>query len=146
MRLIVILLCLFHHLCSGHSSCSDEVCHCTPHEFPTTVSCISQSLLIIPNDLPPSTTKLTLNDNEIHSIDNILVHYSQLTHLSLRNNRITNIQSGSFRNSGRLVFLDLSSNRLNSLSRMQLHGLTQLTELSVANNLIERLQPKLFLR
>ena len=128
----------------NRKSCSSSQCFCSPPLFPDSVSCTGHDLLVIPNDLPPMITKLGLQDNQIHSVDNILGHYPKLTHLSLAGNRVSQIQGGSFRNSAQLSFLDLSRNRLSRITAKDLEGLTALTELGLADNLIEKLEAAAF--
>ncbi len=101
--------------------------------------CTGASFHIIPNDLPPTLTKLDLSDNDIHAVDNTLRHYSRLTHLSLADNSVREVQQRSFASSSRLRFLTLRSNRLAVLDRDCLLGLDALVELVLADNLLESL-------
>jgi Leucine-rich repeat (LRR) protein len=118
------------------ASCNAE-CKCEPIQFPDSATCSDDSLKVIPHGLPPTITKLVLDRNDIRSVDNILRHYVRLTHLSLRSNRVTQLQPGCFSQSHNLAFVDLSFNQLSEITAQSLQGLTNLISLNLAQNMLE---------
>ncbi|XP_041064982.1 transforming growth factor beta activator LRRC33-like [Carcharodon carcharias] len=136
------------------------------------MSCQGRRLHHVPMDLPIRTEELLLNRNEIKAINNkSLSTYRHLHTLNLSGNQLELIESGAFTHNRNLQDLNLQNNRidlyylethlalrtLSALSRLDLSGnrlseavassivqnLTTLEYLSLAKNLIMRLEPSM---
>ncbi|KAK1794620.1 hypothetical protein P4O66_001341 [Electrophorus voltai] len=102
--------------CFGTTSsveCPDK-CGCTT----TTVECVSQNLISIPQPLTLNITTLLLNGNNIFSLseESFPVRLEQLTNLYLSGNRIEQVDPGVFNNLPSLHLLDLSNNKILNFS------------------------------
>lgn len=139
-----------------------SVCHCDGDHNATTISCAHKNLTRIPAELSINEWPDLNQNNEsdagiriwnftrILSLDlsfNIVViveeqdfiNQQQLQVLSLKNNRITEIEWGSFRPLTSLLTLDLFGNNLTSLDNYTLFGLTSLKTLNLSGNQIAEL-------
>ncbi|KAM6216489.1 chondroadherin-like protein [Rhynchocyon petersi] len=67
-----------------------------------------------------------------------------LTHLDLKRCQVEQVAEGAFRGLGRLLLLNLASNRLRSLPQEALDGLGSLQRLELEGNLLEDLRPGTF--
>lgn len=67
-----------------------------------------------------------------------------LTHLDLRHCQVELVAEGAFRGLGRLLLLNLASNRLSSLPQEALDGLGSLQRLELEGNVLEELRPGTF--
>ena len=78
----------------------------------------------------------------------MLSMYSQLEDLSIRNNQIRDLEPnprGIFRDLNKLIFLDLSNNRISQLvNRATFIGLSDLRELSLKDNQITEISGDVF--
>ncbi len=70
--------------------------------------------------------------------------FQRLTHLTLSNNRIRDIQPGSFVASSQLHFLGMASNSLSGLGIQSLRGLDNIKEINLSGNLLESFPRQLF--
>uniref|UniRef100_A0A8B9L209 Trophoblast glycoprotein b n=1 Tax=Astyanax mexicanus TaxID=7994 RepID=A0A8B9L209_ASTMX len=100
-------------LCISSLDCPDR-CICTS----TTVKCLYQNLISIPQPLPPNTTALFLNGNNITHLteDSFPAPLEFLTDLYLSGNQIEQVDPGVFDNLPSLHSLDLSNNRMLNFS------------------------------
>uniref|UniRef100_A0A3B1JVY6 Trophoblast glycoprotein n=1 Tax=Astyanax mexicanus TaxID=7994 RepID=A0A3B1JVY6_ASTMX len=100
-------------LCISSLDCPDK-CICTS----TTVKCLYQNLISIPQPLPPNTTALFLNGNNITHLteDSFPAPLEFLTDLYLSGNQIEQVDPGVFDNLPSLHSLDLSNNRMLNFS------------------------------
>ncbi|NXF11185.1 NRROS regulator, partial [Smithornis capensis] len=139
----------------------------------STVDCTGRWLSSIPGNLHGDTEELLLNDNTIQALGNAsLLPYPQLCHLSLSRNQLKVIEPGAFLSSQGLQELSLADNllftnysltaaalsALRALRTLDLAGnrltedmvsvlvwsLSSLESLSVARNVIMRLDPSIF--
>ncbi|NXA06058.1 NRROS regulator, partial [Sapayoa aenigma] len=139
----------------------------------STVDCTGRWLSSIPGNLHGNTEELFLDDNTIQALGNAsLLPYPQLCHLSLTRNRLEVIEPGTFLSSQGLQELSLADNllftnysltaaalsALQALRTLDLAGnrltedmvsvlvwnLSSLESLSVARNVIMRLDPSIF--
>ncbi|XP_061385192.1 protein slit isoform X2 [Danaus plexippus] len=111
----------------------------------TVVRCARARLTSLPPRIPPYTTELYLESNEITSISSEQVrHLTQLTRLDLSNNRIAVLSNNTFEGLSKLSTLIVSYNRLRCVQRDALKGLTQLRVLSLHGNNISTLADGVF--
>ena len=83
-----------------------------------------------------------LSDNEIKSVDNILLN-AKLKILNLENNLIENLDDNIFQSANNLTKINLSNNKLNILPK-SLDKLTNLKDLMVNYNFIKSINENLF--
>ena len=105
--------------------------------------CRNCNLARIPASIPPETTHLYLQGNQISSISrSTLVPLTQLTMLDVSRNKLIHMELGSF--SGlKIAHLVLSNNQLNSVPHIE-PLINSLTSLDLRNNLITTIQPYTF--
>ncbi|KAK3862677.1 hypothetical protein Pcinc_031488 [Petrolisthes cinctipes] len=116
--------------CSGSVYCPPE-CQCQG----TAVRCSRAHLTQIPRGIPPDTTELYLDVNEIKTIDpERLKHLKTLKKLDLSNNQITILSNKTFSELTQLSTLVVSYNKLGCLERDALVGLSSLRVLSLHGN------------
>ncbi|ODM93995.1 Insulin-like growth factor-binding protein complex acid labile subunit [Orchesella cincta] len=127
-------------VCPNGCSCDDENLH---------VNCVDANLDIVPITLNPSIQRLILKSNRIRSVDNGLKFYHELNFVDLSHNHLVRIQSGSFISQGKLVELHLNANKISQLSNKTFGGpqspMSSLAVLNLQNNLIDTLEPGVFL-
>ncbi|XP_052046732.1 chondroadherin-like protein [Apodemus sylvaticus] len=129
------------------------------------VNCENKNLTVLPADLPADTGSLHLGRNQLGRFSTAsLVHFTLLTHLYLDKCELTSLQTNakllkletldlshnnlqSLPSLGQalpaLTTLDVSFNKLGSLSPGALEGLSQLHELYLQNNDLKSLPPGL---
>lgn len=129
------------------------------------VNCENKNLTVLPADLPADTGTLHLGRNQLDPFSTAsLVHFTHLTHLYLDKCELTSLQTNakllkletldlshnnlqSLPSLGQalpsLTTLDISFNKLGSLSPAALEGLSQLHELYLQNNDLKSLPPGL---
>ncbi|XP_076063489.1 protein slit-like [Oratosquilla oratoria] len=116
--------------CEGAVYCPPE-CQCKK----TVVRCSRGKLTYIPKGIPPDTTELYLDVNEIKHIDNDrLKHLKKLNRLDLSNNMITILPNKTFAGLDDLSTLIVSYNKLGCVQRDALAGLHALRILSLHGN------------
>lgn len=116
--------------CLGDNYCPPE-CSCTG----TIVRCSHAKLTKIPKGIPPETSELYLDVNEITSIDNHrLQHLKSLTRLDLSNNQVSVLPPFVFANLTRLATLIVSYNKLQCVQENAFGGLKNLRILSLHGN------------
>ncbi|XP_061572467.1 trophoblast glycoprotein-like [Cololabis saira] len=105
-----VLLGLF--LCASYQ-CLDCPFGCECFAVTCTVKCVSQALLVVPQNLPGYARTLIITGNNIHQIGpDSFKELENVTNIILSNNRITELASHSFSALANLRFLDLSGNQL----------------------------------
>ncbi|XP_069363754.1 protein slit isoform X2 [Maniola hyperantus] len=141
------------HLEVADFKCTSEDKGCLPQDYcpvgctcaGTVVRCARAKLNALPSRIPPYTTELYLESNEITSISaEQLRHLSQLTRLDLSNNKISVLSNNTFEALTKLSTLIVSYNRLRCVQRDALKGLTQLRVLSLHGNNISMLADGVF--
>ncbi|KAI9562208.1 hypothetical protein GHT06_013173 [Daphnia sinensis] len=116
--------------CLGEDYCPPK-CTCTG----TIVRCSRAKLREIPKNIPPETTELYLDVNEIQSIQpERLSHLRSLTRLDLSNNMVSVLSNNTFVNLTKLSSLIVSYNKLQCVQRNAFSGLLSLRILSLHGN------------
>ncbi|XP_063990691.1 protein slit isoform X1 [Diachasmimorpha longicaudata] len=116
--------------CLGDDYCPPR-CHCAG----SVVSCSRSHLTEIPRGIPPETTELYLDVNDIKTIQpERLSHLRMLTRLDLSNNQIGMLANDTFRNLTKLSHLIISYNKLQCVQRNALSGLKSLRIISLHGN------------
>ncbi|XP_062864239.1 slit homolog 2 protein [Trichomycterus rosablanca] len=119
--------------CFADLVCPDK-CRCEG----TTVDCSGQKLAKIPENIPQYTAELRLNNNEFAVLEATGV-FKKLPHLrkiNFSNNKISDIEEGTFEGANGVNELILTSNRLESVHYSMLKGLSGLRTLMLRSNKI----------
>uniref|UniRef100_A0A8C1EVK8 Slit homolog 1 protein n=1 Tax=Cyprinus carpio carpio TaxID=630221 RepID=A0A8C1EVK8_CYPCA len=119
--------------CFADLACPEK-CRCEG----TTVDCSGQKLTKIPDHIPQYTAELRLNNNEFTVLEatGIFKKLPQLRKINLSNNKITDIEEGTFEGASGVNELILTSNRLESVHYSMLKGLSGLRTLMLRSNKI----------
>ncbi|KAJ8920493.1 hypothetical protein NQ315_005362, partial [Exocentrus adspersus] len=118
--------------CLGENYCP-PMCSCTG----TVVRCSRANLKEVPRGIPPETSELYLDFNNIDRIQaDRLSHLKSLTRLDLSNNQIGMLSNNTFVNLSKLSTLIISYNKLQCVQRESLQGLKSLRILSLHGNQI----------
>ncbi|XP_061882292.1 slit homolog 2 protein isoform X4 [Entelurus aequoreus] len=119
--------------CFADLACPEK-CRCEG----TTVDCSNQKLSKIPDHVPQYTAELRLNNNEFTVLEatGIFKKLPQLRKINLSNNRITDIEEGTFEGASGVNELILTSNRLENVHHRMLKGLGGLRTLMLRSNRI----------
>ncbi|XP_032672289.1 protein slit isoform X1 [Odontomachus brunneus] len=116
--------------CLGDDYCPPR-CNCAG----SVVRCSRSQLTEIPRGIPPETTELYLDVNDIKTIQpERLNHLRILTRLDLSNNQIGMLSNDTFRNLTKLSHLIISYNKLQCVQRNALAGLKNLRIISLHGN------------
>ncbi|KAI3352420.1 hypothetical protein L3Q82_005380 [Scortum barcoo] len=120
--------------CFADLACPEK-CRC---EGTTVVDCSNQKLTKIPDHIPQYTAELRLNNNEFAVLEatGIFKKLPQLRKINLSNNRITDIEEGTFEGASGVNELILTSNRLENVHHRMLKGLSGLRTLMLRSNRI----------
>ncbi|KAK7929454.1 hypothetical protein WMY93_005849 [Mugilogobius chulae] len=119
--------------CFADLACPEK-CRCEG----TTVDCSNQKLTKIPDHIPQYTAELRLNNNEFSVLEatGIFKKLPHLRKINLSNNRITDIEEGTFEGATGVNELILTSNRLENIHHRMLKGLGGLRTLMLRSNRI----------
>ncbi|KAA0722348.1 Slit -like protein 2 protein [Triplophysa tibetana] len=119
--------------CFADLACPEK-CRCEG----TTVDCSGQKLTKIPDHIPQYTAELRLNNNEFTVLEatGIFKKLPQLRKINLSNNKITDIEEGTFEGASGVNELILTSNRLETVHYTMLKGLSGLRTLMLRSNKI----------
>uniref|UniRef100_A0A8C2BQE1 Slit homolog 1 protein n=1 Tax=Cyprinus carpio TaxID=7962 RepID=A0A8C2BQE1_CYPCA len=119
--------------CFADLACPEK-CRCEG----TTVDCSGQKLTKIPDHIPQYTAELRLNNNEFTVLEatGIFKKLPQLRKINFSNNKITDIEEGTFEGASGVNELILTSNRLESVHYSMLKGLGGLRTLMLRSNKI----------
>uniref|UniRef100_A0A8C4QPU1 Slit homolog 2 (Drosophila) n=1 Tax=Eptatretus burgeri TaxID=7764 RepID=A0A8C4QPU1_EPTBU len=115
--------------CAPVVRCPSE-CTC----IDTVVRCSNRNLLFLPKGIPHDVTELYLDGNQLPMVPKDLVNSKNLKLIDLSNNRISTISNFSFANMSQLSTLILSFNRLQCLPVEAFSGLKSLRVLSLHGN------------
>nr|CAD7400216.1 unnamed protein product [Timema cristinae] len=116
--------------CLGDSYCPPK-CVCTG----TVVRCSRVRLKEVPKGIPPETSELYLDVNEIQMIHaERISHLKSLTRLDLSNNQISILSNFTFVNLTKLSTLIISYNKLQCIERDALAGLKSLRIMALGAN------------
>uniref|UniRef100_A0A673MWE1 Slit homolog 1 protein n=1 Tax=Sinocyclocheilus rhinocerous TaxID=307959 RepID=A0A673MWE1_9TELE len=119
--------------CFADLACPEK-CRCEG----TTVDCSGHKLTKIPDHIPQYTAEIRLNNNEFTVLEatGIFKKLPQLRKINLSNNKITDIEEGTFEGASGVNELILTSNRLESVHYGMLKGLSGLRTLMLRSNKI----------
>ncbi|XP_041958708.1 slit homolog 2 protein isoform X2 [Alosa sapidissima] len=119
--------------CFADLACPEK-CRCEG----TTVDCSGQKLIKIPDHIPQYTTELRLNNNEFTVLEatGIFKKLPHLRKINLSNNKITDIEEGTFEGATGVNELILTTNRLENVHFRMLKGLSGLRTLMLRSNKI----------
>ncbi|VDI60497.1 Hypothetical predicted protein [Mytilus galloprovincialis] len=117
------------HLAQGQGCLN--MCTC----LETSVDCSFEGFTQIPNNIPSTTTRLSLSENSITSIeDHVFDGLTSLEALFLHRNNINSIEPDAFGGLQSLQILDLRENSITSKDLLSLAGLTSLSELAMESD------------
>ncbi|KAJ4944479.1 hypothetical protein JOQ06_013022, partial [Pogonophryne albipinna] len=125
--------------CSPGPQCPS---HCTCMD--TVVRCSNKHLQALPRGLPRNVTELYLDGNQFTSVPTELATFKFLQLVDLSNNKISSLSDDSFSNMSQLTTLILSYNSLHCIPPLALGGLRSLRLLSLHGNDISELQQGIF--
>ncbi|KAG8591550.1 hypothetical protein GDO81_000215 [Engystomops pustulosus] len=117
--------------CFADLACPEK-CRCEG----TTVDCSNQKLTKIPDHIPQYTAELRLNNNEFTVLEatGIFKKLPQLRKINLSNNKITDIEEGTFEGANGVNELILTSNRIENVHHKIFKGLDGLKSLMLRSN------------
>ncbi|CAG5945868.1 unnamed protein product, partial [Menidia menidia] len=130
---------------TGGGSCAPEPqcpAQCTCME--TVVRCSNKHLQALPRGLPRNVTELYLDGNQFTTVPQELAAFKYLQLVDLSNNKINSLSDESFSNMSQLTTLILSYNSLRCIPPLALAGLHSLRLLSLHGNDISELQQGIF--
>ena len=107
-----------------------------------TVSCVGLGLKSIPNDIPKTTKRLDLQDNQIDNLRGV-IDLPNLEHLDLSKNFIPGIASNRF-NLPNLRRLFLANNKIKCISENAFANLGKVEVLTLNDNQIRRFSKEAF--
>ncbi|CAI5681344.1 slit homolog 1b [Oreochromis niloticus] len=110
----------------------------------TVVRCSNKHLQALPRGLPRNVTELYLDGNQFTSVPKELTAFKYLQLVDLSNNKINSLSDDSFSNMSQLTTLILSYNELRCIPPLALGGLRSLRLLSLHGNDISELQEGIF--
>ncbi|KAI8507290.1 Leucine rich repeat N-terminal domain [Branchiostoma belcheri] len=109
---------------------------CACNSF-NTVDCSNRGVGVVPDQVPPNTVILWLNNNKIQGlVQNQFPGLSTLQSLYLGNNSISYIEKGAYSGLDSLTRLRLDSNRLSSVQAGMFEGMPNLDRLILSNNVV----------
>lgn len=125
--------------CVPRPQCPQE-CTC----LDTVVRCSNKHLLALPKGIPKNVTELYLDGNQFTMVPGQLSTYKYLQLVDLSNNRINSLSNSSFTNMSQLTTLILSYNSLRCIPPLAFEGLRSLRLLSLHGNDISSLPEGIF--
>ncbi|XP_056614638.1 slit homolog 1b isoform X1 [Triplophysa dalaica] len=125
--------------CVPKPECPEE-CTC----LDTVVRCSNKHLFGLPRGVPHNVTELYLDGNQFVSVPKELSTFKHLQLVDLSNNKISSLSNSSFANMSQLTTLILSYNALNCIPPFVFGGLSSLRLLSLHGNNISELHQEVF--
>ncbi|MED6270790.1 Slit 1 protein [Characodon lateralis] len=125
--------------CLAGPQCPSQ-CSC----MDTVVRCSNKHLQALPRGLPRNITELYLDGNQFTSVPKELATFKYLQLVDLSNNKISSLSNDSFSNMSQLTTLILSYNSLQCIPPLALAGLRSLRLLSLHGNDISELHQGIF--
>ncbi|MEE6486147.1 hypothetical protein FKM82_014524 [Ascaphus truei] len=125
--------------CAPQPQCPQE-CTC----LDTVVRCSNKHLLSLPKGIPKNVTELYLDGNQFTMVPGQLSTFKYLQLVDLSNNKISSLSNSSFTNMSQLTTLILSYNSLRCIPPLAFEGLRSLRLLSVHGNDISSLPEGIF--
>ncbi|KAE8751231.1 hypothetical protein FOCC_FOCC002059 [Frankliniella occidentalis] len=108
------------------------------------ISCEDAGLDVVPFQLNPEASTITLRGNNILSVEYTVNFYQHLQQLDVSQNRLQSLGSKNFDALERLVSLNVSGNELGALGKDAFRGLRALRVLDLSDNLLEQLDRHAF--
>ncbi|XP_070637377.1 slit homolog 1 protein [Bos indicus] len=125
--------------CLPRPQCPQE-CAC----LDTVVRCSNKHLQTLPKGIPKNVTELYLDGNQFTLVPAQLSTFKYLQLVDLSNNKISSLSNSSFTNMSQLTTLILSYNSLQCIPPLAFQGLRSLRLLSLHGNDISTLQEGIF--
>ncbi|XP_010211760.1 PREDICTED: slit homolog 1 protein [Tinamus guttatus] len=125
--------------CIPRPQCPQE-CTC----LDTVVRCSNKHLKALPKGIPKNVTELYLDGNQFTQVPGQLSTFKYLQLVDLSNNRISSLSNSSFTNMSQLTTLILSYNSLQCIPPLAFEGLRSLRLLSLHGNDISSLPEGIF--
>ncbi|XP_043078178.1 slit homolog 1b [Puntigrus tetrazona] len=125
--------------CMFKPACPEQ-CTC----LETVVRCSNKHLSALPRGVPRNVTELYLDGNLFVSVPKELSAFKQLQLVDLSNNKIISLSNSSFANMSQLTTLILSYNSLHCIPALVFSGLSSLRLLSLHGNNISELHQGVF--
>uniref|UniRef100_A0A673AQ07 Slit homolog 1a (Drosophila) n=1 Tax=Sphaeramia orbicularis TaxID=375764 RepID=A0A673AQ07_9TELE len=125
--------------CVPRPQCPSE-CTC----LETVVRCSNKHLHTLPKGIPRNVTELYLDGNQFSVVPKELSTFKYLQLVDLSNNKINSLTNSSFANMSQLTTLILSYNSLRCIPKMAFSGLHSLRLLSLHGNEISELPDGIF--
>ncbi|KAK3911654.1 Leucine-rich repeat neuronal protein 2 [Frankliniella fusca] len=108
------------------------------------ISCEDAGLDVVPFQLNPEASTITLRGNNILSVEYTVNFYQHLQQLDVSQNRLQSLGSKNFDALERLVSLNVSGNEIAALGKDVFRGLRALRVLDLSDNLLEQLERHAF--
>uniref|UniRef100_A0A8B9HXP9 Slit homolog 1a (Drosophila) n=2 Tax=Astyanax mexicanus TaxID=7994 RepID=A0A8B9HXP9_ASTMX len=125
--------------CMPRPQCPSE-CTC----LETVVRCSNKHLRALPKGIPRNVTELYLDGNQFSMVPKELAAFKYLQLVDLSNNKINSLTNASFANMSQLTTLILSYNSLRCIPSLAFSGLRSLRLLSLHGNDISELPDGIF--
>ncbi|XP_059586234.1 slit homolog 1 protein [Alligator mississippiensis] len=125
--------------CIPRPQCPQE-CTC----LDTVVRCSNKHLKALPRGIPKNVTELYLDGNQFTQVPGQLSSFKYLQLVDLSNNKISSLSNSSFTNMSQLTTLILSYNALQCIPPLAFEGLRSLRLLSLHGNDISSLPEGIF--
>uniref|UniRef100_A0A4W4HLJ4 Slit homolog 1a (Drosophila) n=1 Tax=Electrophorus electricus TaxID=8005 RepID=A0A4W4HLJ4_ELEEL len=125
--------------CMPRPQCPSE-CTC----LETVVRCSNKHLRALPKGIPRNVTELYLDGNQFSTVPKELAAFKYLQLVDLSNNKINSLTNSSFANMSQLTTLILSYNALRCIPGLAFAGLRSLRLLSLHGNDISELPDGIF--
>ncbi|KAB0405822.1 hypothetical protein E2I00_013743, partial [Balaenoptera physalus] len=125
--------------CLPRPQCPQE-CAC----LDTVVRCSNKHLQALPKGIPKNATELYLDGNQFTLVPGQLSTFKYLQLVDLSNNKISSLSNSSFTNMSQLTTLILSYNALQCIPPLAFQGLRSLRLLSLHGNDVSTLQEGIF--
>ncbi|XP_048061947.1 slit homolog 1a [Megalobrama amblycephala] len=125
--------------CTPPIQCPAE-CTC----LETVVRCSNKHLRLLPKGIPRNVTELYLDGNQFSAVPKELSNFKNLQLVDLSNNKISSLTNSSFSNMSQLTTLILSYNALRCIPTLAFGGLQSLRLLSLHGNDISELPDGIF--
>ncbi|KAK7148029.1 hypothetical protein R3I93_012363 [Phoxinus phoxinus] len=125
--------------CSPPVQCPSE-CSC----LEAVVRCSNKHLHLLPKGIPRNVTELYLDGNQFSAVPKELSNFKNLQLVDLSNNKISSLTNSSFSNMSQLTTLILSYNSLRCIPTLAFGGLRSLRLLSLHGNDISELPDGIF--
>ncbi|XP_023803042.1 leucine-rich repeat and fibronectin type III domain-containing protein 1-like protein [Cyanistes caeruleus] len=143
METLLLPLLFFFTTTASNSPPCPKRCSCQNLSPSFTILCTKTGLLFVPSGIDRRTAELRLMDNFITVLrKRDFANMTQLIHLTLSRNTISQIMPYAFADLRGLHALHLDSNRLTSINEDHFKGLINLRHLILSNNQLSFISPK----